>query len=116
MRRDRSMKRRVVARAVVVVLTAVLLTALVLGGVGAIRLLQGFTLRATYRAEPGKLTVGIKAELEPSYQGIELPPPPTYISEDDVPPPLEIPAAGDSGNARTEQVQAVGKSDVVDHP
>ena|SRR5271157_1691892 len=67
MRRDWSTTRRVW-------ITAVVLAALVVGGGGVIWLLRGFALRATYRAEPGKLTLGIEAGVVPAYQGMELHP------------------------------------------
>jgi hypothetical protein len=70
-------------------ITAVVLAALVIGGGGGIWLLRGFALRATYRAEPGKLTLGIEAGVVPSYQGMELPT--ARYMTDDVPPLLEIP-------------------------
>jgi hypothetical protein len=79
MRRDWSTTRRVR-------ITAVVLAALVIGGGGGIWLLRGFAVRATYRVEPGKLTLGIEAEVVPTYKGIELPPDRYMI--DDVPPPM----------------------------
>ena len=82
MRRDWSTTRRVW-------ITAVVLAALVIGGGGGIWLLRGFAVRATYRVEPGKLTLGIEAEVVPTYKGIELPPDRYMI--DDVPPPMMSP-------------------------
>ncbi len=77
MRRDWSTTRRVW-------ITAVVLAALVIGGGGVIWLLRGFALRARYRVEPGKLTLGSEAEVVPSYQGMELPA--AKYMTDDVPP------------------------------
>jgi hypothetical protein len=88
-------------------ITAVVLAALVIGGDGAIWFLRGFALRATYRAEPGKLTLGIQAEVLPTYQGMELPP--ARYMNDDVPPLLEIPRTSTSDDARRERGQAVEK-------
>ncbi len=82
MRRDWSTTRRVW-------FTAVVLAALVIGGGGGIWLLRAFALRATYRAEPGKLTLGIEAGVVPTYQGMELPP--ARYMTDDVPTLLETP-------------------------
>ncbi len=87
-------------------LMAVVLAALVIAGGGGIWLLRGFTLRATYRAEPGKLTVGIEAGLAPTDQSMELPPA-RYIT--DFPPLLEIPPTSDSDGAGSERGQAVEK-------
>jgi len=88
-------------------ITAVVLAALVIGGGGGIWLLRGFALRARYRVEPGKLRLGIEAEVVPSYQGMELSA--AKCMTDDVPPLLEIPAAGDSDDASSERGQAVGR-------
>ena len=77
MRRDWSTTRRVW-------ITALVLAALVIGGAGGIWLLRDFALRASYRAEPGKLTLGIEVGVVPTYQGMELPT--ARYMTDDVPP------------------------------
>jgi len=86
-------------------LTAVVLAALVIAG-GGIWLLRGLALRATYRAEPGKLTVDIEAGLMPTERPLELPPA-RYIT--DFPPLLEIPRTSDSDDAGPERGQALKK-------